>query len=301
MVSCTPPYQLGLSCGTASATDNATVAHNAPCLPNSWDAIAARYAAIGSSASPLGTSVGGHYAVYGGVGANFARGRMYASTATGAHYVLGAILTKYLALHGTIGGLGFPTSDERVAAGGGRYNTFAGGMIVWSPKTGARCVRGAILTKYLQQRGTAGPLGYPTSDELVAAGGGRYTLFTGGLIVWSAKTGARAVSGAIAPKYLAMRGTAGVLGYPTSDVLAAAGGGSFSIFTGGYVVWSASTGAHDVRGAILTKYLQLRGTAGRLGYPVTDEHPISGGLENEFQGGWITWASATGRVTVRYR
>lgn len=32
MVTCTPPYQLYGACGSSSATDNATVTHNAPCL-----------------------------------------------------------------------------------------------------------------------------------------------------------------------------------------------------------------------------------------------------------------------------
>jgi hypothetical protein len=188
MVTCIPPYRLGLSCSTASATDNATVAHSAPCQLNSWDAIAAHYYAVGGSTSPLGATVGGEYGVHGGVGANFTGGRMYASSATGAHYVRGAILTKYLALHGTAGFLGFPTSDELAAAGGGRYSSFTGGIVVWSTSTGARYVRGAILTKYLALHGTAGRLGYPVTDEYAVAAG-MESEFRGGWITRSAATG----------------------------------------------------------------------------------------------------------------
>lgn len=301
MVTCTPPYRLGMACSTASATDNATVAHSAPCQLNRWDAIAARYYALGGSASVLGTTIGGEYAVYGGVGANFARGRMYASSATGAHYLMGSILTKYLALHGTIGVLGFPTSDDLAAAGGGRFSLFSGGLIVAGASTGAHYVRGAIAAKYLEQRGTAGVLGYPTTDEAPAAGGGYYNLFTGGVVVWSAATGAHYVRGAIASRYLALRGTAGPMGHPRTDELPAAGGGTYNLFTGGLIVASASTGAHEVRGAIAEKYLALHGTAGRLGYPVTGEYAVPTGVQSEFQGGWIARSTATGRVTVRYK
>jgi uncharacterized protein with LGFP repeats len=354
VVSCIPPYQLDSSCSTASATDDYTVAHSAPCNLNVWGAIASRYYALGGSRSALGATTGDEYAVPGGAGASFQNGKIYWSGATGAHYLRGAILSKYGALRGSSGFLGFATTDELPAAGGGAFNYFQGGLIVWSAATGAHAVTGPIQDKYLALRGSAGLLGFPTSDQLVAAGGGAFSYFQGGIIVWSGATGAHVVRGAILSKYLAMHGTASILGFPTSDELVAAGGGAFSYFQGGIIVWSGATGAHVVRGAILSKYLGMRGSAsflgfatsdelgaagggavssfqggtiywspstgahwlrgpilekfqmlngpaGRLGYPVTDEYAVGRGVESELQHGWLTYVTATRRVVVRYK
>lgn len=55
------------------------------------------------------------------------------SPASGAHEVHGDIRTKYLAMGGPLGSLGFPTSDEADVpnAGGARFNTFQGGALMW--------------------------------------------------------------------------------------------------------------------------------------------------------------------------
>ncbi|MGI8682084.1 MAG: LGFP repeat-containing protein [Mycobacteriales bacterium] len=301
VVSCVPPYQLDPSCSTASATDDLTAAHSAPCNLNVWGAIAAHYYALGGARSPLGATTSDEYALPGGAGASFTSGKMYWSGATGAHYVRGAILSRYGALNGSSGLLGFPTSDELPAAGGGAFGYFQGGIIVWSGATGAHVVRGAILAKYLAMQGTASFLGFATSDELPAAGGGAFSDFQGGIIVWSDPTGAHVVRGAILAKYLAMQGTASFLGFATSDELPVGDGGALSRFQGGTVYWSAPTGARWVRGPILAEYAKLGGPVGRLGYPVTDRYAVTVGVENEFQHGWLTYVTAKGRVRVRYK
>ncbi len=108
-----------------------------------------------------------------------------------------------------------PASD-----GTGRYVSYVGGVIYWSPGTGAREVHGAILDRWHALGGVRSALGYPSSDEQVLGDGpGRWSAFSGGRIYWSPGTGAHEVRGAILERYRALGGTRGQLGYPVSDEL----------------------------------------------------------------------------------
>jgi len=71
-------------------------------------------------------------------------------------------------------------------------------------------------------------------------------------------------------------------------------------FEDGQIYWSPSTGAHEVHGAILDKYLEWGGPAS-YGLPVTDETttPDGVGRFNHFDGGRsIYWTPGTGAHTV---
>lgn len=57
--------------------------------------------------------------------------RIYWSPSTGAWEIYGEIKIQWLDTGGPTGGLGFPTSGETDTPGGGRYNTFQNGLIVW--------------------------------------------------------------------------------------------------------------------------------------------------------------------------
>lgn len=57
-------------------------------------------------------------------------GRIYSSQASGAHVVLGAVLTTYLRSGGATGKLGLPVGDEH-AVRGGRAQDFTSGRITW--------------------------------------------------------------------------------------------------------------------------------------------------------------------------
>lgn len=87
---------------------------------------------------------------------------------------------------------------------------------------------------------------------------------------------------AIASEYKAL-GTS-ILGKPTSSAqIASDGTGVFEDFQGGVIYWSAATGAHDLYGAILTKWEALGGV--EFGYPETNEQatPDGVGLDSHFQ------------------
>ena len=60
------------------------------------------------------------------------------------------------------------------------------------------------------------------------------------------------------------------LGTPTSGELSGPDGGAYQHFENASIYWSPATGAHVVQDAILTKYLELDGPNGILGYPLTD-------------------------------
>jgi uncharacterized protein with LGFP repeats len=165
-------------------------------------------------------------------------------------------------------------------------------------------MHGAILVKYL----ALGPatFGLPTTDEtgVTGFGPGRKSELggMGAAIYWSGVTGAYEVHGAIRGKWLAMGGPS-VFGMPTSDEQDVAGvaGGKWSQFQVGNIYWSAVTGAHEMHGAILTKYLALGPAA--FGLPTTDETGVPGfgpGRKSELggMGAAIYWSGVTGAYEV---
>jgi len=322
------------------------------------DPLPAHYASLGGANSFLGAPSGSEYATPGGWAQNYAHGVIYYSPATGAWSVDGAILGDYQATGGPGGPLGYPTNDESSAPGGGRFNDFSNnGSIYWSANTSAHEVQGAIRSEWLAVGGSSGPLGFPATDESSAADGigrfndfsnsgsiywsastgahevqgairgewlaiggvrsplgypvtdesaatnGRYNNFSNnGSIYWSASTGAHEVQGAIRGEWLATGGVNGPLGYPASDETGTPDGvGRFNTFqNNGSVYWTASTGAHEIQGAIRSQWIAMGAQTSALGYPTSDEYGITGGRRNDFQHGYITWTAANGAITVGY-
>ncbi len=83
---------------------------------------------------------------------------------------------------------------------------------------GTFLLQGQILQKYLDAGGSHSALGAPISNEKAAPGDGRYTLFEGGAIYWTPRTGAHIIAGNIRNTWeFDNAGPAGPLGYPTSD------------------------------------------------------------------------------------
>ena len=81
---------------------------------------------------------------------------------------------------------------------------------------------------------------------------------------------------AINSEYTAVKG-ATLLGKSTSKLTAASDGvGFYETYQKGGIYWSPTTGAHDLYGSILSKYLSL-GTV-KFGYPTTNEAADAGNL-----------------------
>ena len=267
-----------------------------------YGAILQRYLATGGEAGPLGLPVAAEAAgARAGVRVGaFQGGRIYWSAGTGAHEVYGAILQRYQATGGEAGPLGLPVSGETPGARAGvRVSSFQAGRIYWSVATGAHEVYGAILQRYLATGGEVGPLGLPVSGEITGYRADvRTSMFQGGRIYWSAPTGPHEVYGAILQRYLSTGGELGPLGLPVSGEVAGGRASRASLFQGGRIYWSGGTGAHEVYGAILQRYLAVGAENSFLGLPTSGETSWPGGRTNAFQGGRITWNAASGQTAV---
>lgn len=80
------------------------------------------------------------------------------------------------------------------------------------------------------------------------------------------------VFGAIEQKWLALGGLTGLLGVPLSNEAPTFDGtGRAQTFKGGVVSWHPTTGAHEVHGSILARWLSIGRE--KFGFPSTDESP----------------------------
>lgn len=310
VVTCTPPWQLDPSCSTASATDNSTVTHSAPCLPPACPtAIDAHYYDLGGPQSFLGQPTGAELRTPDGVGAfrYYQGGAIYWSPGTGAHEIHGAIQGLWSSLGWESSLLAYPVTDETGTPDGvGRYNHFQRGSIYWSPASGAHEVHGAIRGKWQSQGWETGLLRYPVTNELPTPDGvGRFNHFQGGSVYWTPSTDAHEVHGAIRDRWQALGWETGALGYPVTDELPTPDGvGRFNHFAkGGFadtgsIYWTPDTGAHEVHGLIREKWRALGWETSVLGYPVSDSTPTAGGTGrfNDFAKGG---AAATGSIYLK--
>lgn len=144
--------------------------------------------AAGGVNGPLGAKQGDQYPIGdGGIGQNFAGGKVYYSAATDANAVTGQILAKYEDLGGPAGSLGFPSAAEADGgAPGSKVTAFSAPdapVIFWTPDHGAVVVRGAMNAAWGKLGGATGQLGVPLSDQ-TASGDTIAQKFSGGEISW---------------------------------------------------------------------------------------------------------------------
>lgn len=300
-ISCTPPWVWD-SCTRASATDNHTVTHSAPCLPRSWTPMQRRYAHLGSQASPLGASAGPERRGDKGHVQRFEHGRMYWSDRTGAHFVLGVLAHKYVVLGESASVLGLPTSDTiDNATGQGRHNRFQFGSIHASHLTGAHAVWGAVFAKWASAGMAASPLGLPVTDTLTNADGvGQHNDFQHGTIYTSPAAGTHVVAEPGLTVWDAHDREAGPLGYPTTDPLPVPGtDGTFILFEHGVIDMRPETGNHAVWGPIFDSWTHDYGReVGSLGFPVTDVYSLDLTHDRcDFEHGSLVLDKVTGTVS----
>lgn len=264
--------------------------------------IRVRWAQLGSEWGRLGFPTSDETYIAGGVYASFSGGRIYWSAATGAWEVVGQIGADWVARGGPQSGSGYPVSGELPAGGGGAYQSFASGwMMFWSPPTGAHVVRGGIQAKWRETGAEWGPLGYPDGEESSVAGGAAQR-FADGSVLWSAPTGAHTMlDGPAATAWEGFGGSSALANMPTTDqgYTGAGGGGTWQNFYGGYsLFWSQSSGAHALRGGIRAYWRTTGAEWGPLGYPTSEEQYLpGGGVRQVFQGGTLEYSAATGTVS----
>jgi hypothetical protein len=209
------------------------------------------------------------------------------------------ITAKYFSLGGSGGFLSAPMTNILTCPDGiGRFQHFVNGSIYYTPTTGAHEVHGAIRNRWSSMGWERSFLRYPITDESTTPDGiGRFNHFQGGSIYWSPSTGAFEVHGAIRAKYAALGWERSFLGYPiTNETTTPDGVGKFNHFQGGSIYWSPTTGAFEVHGAIRDSWASQGWERSFLGYPLSDELVVFGGLGriSHFQRGSIFWSSTAG-------
>lgn len=217
---------------------------------------------------------------------------------------------RYAALGGAAA-LGQPFFDERPTPDGrGSYQAYDHGAIFYCPAFGAVFISSDLYTKWdsLAAQTTADgdnvrrAIGLPTQDAVQLAGSVQVAGFERGMIVIRHDGAAHVVYGAIGGHYRQLNDVHGFLGLPSTDEEAIPNGRR-SRFDLGDIYWSSGSGAQEVHGGIRAKWESLGGVGGFLGYPLTDELPVThGGAEigrcQQFAGGWIYWSPSTGALEV---
>ncbi len=196
-----------------------------------------------------------------------------------------------------------PSPAARVGNGYVQMLPVAGGsliMVAQSDTLGTAYVAaGPLLAAYQAMGGPAGSLGYPASDA--SAGGTQ--LFANNAAL--SGNPVRLVSGVILSKWAHMNYETGAAGLPQSDAAPfttpGANSGQQQGFSGG-AIYGATAGpragqAYFVSGLILARYTQLGGPAGDLGMPTGDEFSSGGLRQQNFEGGYITYAPGDAAAT----
>jgi hypothetical protein len=152
-------------------------------------AIQQKYSELGGEGSILGKATTGLSQCPDGVGyyIHYEHGSIYWSPSTGAHEVHGAIREKWASIGWERSLLGYPTTDETDASGGGKYNDFERGSIYWKRSVGAHEIHGLIRQFWQNAGAERSRFGYPISDESkrqVPGSGDRFSDFENGVIYW---------------------------------------------------------------------------------------------------------------------
>ncbi len=172
-----------------------------------------------------------------------------ADSSPSAWIVTGDNLTRYTALGGAAGPLGYPTSDG-VGTG---HQLFANGALASSP---ARLVTGAILTKWTALGFETGAAGLPTADATTTTSSSgvkalQQTFAKGTIFAETngANSGqAQFVFGLILARYQALGGPGSSFGLPTDDA-SMMGAKVHQDFEGGYIDYTPGDAAAVEHGA----------------------------------------------------
>jgi uncharacterized protein with LGFP repeats len=259
-----------------------------------WTAHKSTYGNPVSNAVAVSANGGGTYQ-------RFQKGTIYTS-GSGSFGVAGAVLTKYSALGGPAGKLGWPRKSQstRAAPHAGAAQGFQNGTI-YTSTAGTAAVLAPIYKTYLADGYEIGSLGYPKSDA-VSGNGGTAQAFQNGVITSTDST-ATTVTGSTLAMWKQRGAQTGSLGWPTSAVKTITSGGkkgTVQTFTSGYVTVQGT--ARSVTGPLAANYRSHGGPAGILGWPTASSVKRTdggGGWVQTFTGGRIYWGATAGVHAIK--
>ena len=132
-------------------------------------------------------------------------------------------------------------------------------------------------------------------EDLTAPDGvGKFREYSNGMIYFTPKTGACALSPEMVDKYRSLGFETGSLGYPTSDVFDIKDGGRCQRFQGANMYYHPKLQkVFLVYGRIGAEYASWEWENGFLGYPIEDPVNCPGYSSQKFDGGEILWSSKT--------
>lgn len=134
-----------------------------------------------------------------------------------------------------------------------------------------------------------------SSGAIESVDGCRWQRYESGAALVESRHGTHLVYGAIAARYFRVSGPTGGLGPPLTDEVDTGDGvGRTNEFEHGAILWSPTTGAHEVHGDIARTWRAEGGVTGRLGYPITDELRVDGWCYQYFQHGALRWTRQRG-------
>ena len=250
--------------------------------------------------STFGNPTSNAVAVGGGTYQRFQKGTIYTGP-TGSYGVSGSVLTKYTALGGPSGRLGWPRKGATVRKGTnpGTAQAFQNGTVYVST-AGSAAVLAPIYAKYGANGYELGKLGWPKGDARTdkAAGGGTSQDFQGGRVTVA---GGRStvVSGSVLSIWLKRGGPGGSMGWPTADAKTVTGKGkkgTLQTFQTGVATVQGGT-TRTVTKDLGKNYVAHGGPTGRFGWPTSSAISSTkngGGWYQKFQGGKVFWNAKVG-------
>jgi uncharacterized protein with LGFP repeats len=237
--------------------------------------------------------------VRGGCTQDFESGSLYI-TATGSVLPVAApVRNKYWSLGGQ-NSLGYPLANEICGlAAGGCAQQFENGNIYRSSSTAPVGVFGPPRAVWAAYGNETGVMGYPTSDFVCnQIRGGCVQDFQSGS-VYQSTDGTFAVSGNVRTAYWNLGGPASTLGFPTAaEKCGSPNSGCEQKFQFGSILRTPAGGIFPVAGDLAAAYQAANSASGSLGYPVSQQISITGGLQQDFEGGSLYYSTASGASAV---
>lgn len=230
---------------------------------------------------------------------DFESGSMYITPDGNVRPVAAPVRNKFWSLGGQ-NSLGYPLANELCGlVSEGCVQRFENGNIYRSSKTLPNAVFGPPKAVWQSLGSEAGSLGYPTSDYVCnQIRNGCVQDFQSGSIYQSGK-GTVAVSGNVRAAYWSLGGPASPLGFPTAaESCDLPAGGCQQKFESGSIIRTPAGAIFHVSGDLELAYQVAGSAGGSLGYPVSYPLSISGGLQQDFEGGSLYYSALSGTHAV---